>query len=156
MDGEEGRTHPELGAQMAHWLFDKKGGVDFWTTYPPIWYEFCLFHSRYYARQTEHPVSALALADKMAFVITPWWIFLPLARLSGTLKEYMHEAENTDESTESPRKWHKSLQDKTYKWMFNTFNQPHPMRGYYDSWENGNGKVPPVEAPEKGTVATVS
>ncbi len=156
MDGEEGRTHPELGANIAHWLFDKQGDVTYWSIYPPIWYEFCLFHSRYYAKKAEHPVSALALADKMAIVITPWWIFLPLAWLCGTLPEYRYNAESGGESTVNVRTWHKSFQDKTYKWLFNTFNQPHPMHGYYNSWENGNGKVSAVEAPEKGTVATVS
>jgi hypothetical protein len=29
------------------------------------------------------------LADKLAFVLTPAWLYIPMARLSGELQEYM-------------------------------------------------------------------
>jgi len=31
----------------------------------------------------------LCVADKLAFVLTPAWLYLPMARLSGELREYM-------------------------------------------------------------------
>jgi hypothetical protein len=31
----------------------------------------------------------LAAADKLAFVLTPWWLYLPMAHATGELAEYM-------------------------------------------------------------------
>jgi len=156
IDGEMGRTHPELGAQVIHWLFDKKARSDYCFVPPPLWYEFCLYHSRYYAKREDHPISALALADKMAFVIIPLWMFLFLSRLSGGIKEYARLYGKGGKLPNDLRVWIEEQQDRTWDWICRTLEQPHPMRGYYNSWENGNGKVPAVEAPEKGTVAAVS
>jgi hypothetical protein len=35
------------------------------------------------------PISRLCLADKLAFALTPAWLYLPMARWTGELQEYM-------------------------------------------------------------------
>ncbi len=135
IDGEEGKTHPELGAQIIHWLFDKKARSDYWFVPPPVWYEFCLYHSRYYAKNEDHPVSALALADKLGFVITPWWVFVPLAWMCGSLKEYHGLHKHKAWSSDSFKEWTKGAQAESWDWIYRTFDQPNPRKGYYDSWK---------------------
>lgn len=78
MDGPEGETHVELGANlMRRWFGDE-------------WGDFCLYHSRFYARQRGQPPSRLCLADKLVIAIEPWWLYLPRALLSGEVWEYVH------------------------------------------------------------------
>ena len=134
IDGKDGKAHPELGASIVHWLFDKKGESAWWAVYPPKWYEFCLYHSRHCAKKAEQPVSALALADKYAFVITPWWVFLPLAKLSGGLKEYLEIYRHIGAS--NLREWHERAREEAWNWVDRTLDQPVPgCSGYYTSWE---------------------
>jgi hypothetical protein len=78
MDGIEGQRHPELGGQIMSWLFGKE------------WGEFTRFHSRYYARLENKPVSPLMAADKLAAFYTPAWLYVPMATLSGEIYEYMN------------------------------------------------------------------
>ena len=78
MDGLSGERHPERGARLMHVLFGAQ------------WGKFTLFHSRSYAKADGRPVSQLCLADKLATAITPAWLYLPLACLTGELAEYMH------------------------------------------------------------------
>lgn len=96
MDGSEGEKHPEYGAEIMGDLFG------------PEWFDFVLFHSRYYVRRfrdrdtpyfyrtpydeewrDEPAPSRLCCADKLAIALTPAWIYLPMARLSGELDEYL-------------------------------------------------------------------
>jgi hypothetical protein len=113
MDGPEGETHVELGARIMNQLFD--GGISL-TEYTqddvsgsegwiPVvfagdrwyyrerrlgkWHDLCLYHSRFYAKRDGRPFSRLCVADKLAIVLTPAWLYLPMARLSGELAEYM-------------------------------------------------------------------
>lgn len=46
-------------------------------------------HSRYWSQRLGLPVSRLCLADKLAFAITPAWLYIPMARWTGELAEYM-------------------------------------------------------------------
>lgn len=55
------------------------------------WYEFTLYHSRYYAKRKDAKPSKLCYADKLAFVITPQWLYLPMAQWTGEIEEYMKE-----------------------------------------------------------------
>ena len=55
----------------------------------PEWRDFTLCHSRHWAERAGKSYSNLCLADKLAFVLTPAWLYLPMARLSGELREYM-------------------------------------------------------------------
>lgn len=98
IDGKEGETHPELGARIMHRLFDKKGEIvnigrnqtikrADWTN----WYDFTLYHSRFYAKANNAPISKLCIADKYAICIDPWWFYLIRATLSGEIKEYLQQ-----------------------------------------------------------------
>lgn len=76
MDGTEGEQHPELGGRIMTRLFG------------PEWGDFTLCHSRHYARLKERNFSQLCVADKLASVLYPKWMYIALARASGEMKEY--------------------------------------------------------------------
>jgi len=77
MEGFEGQQHVVLGGRIMGRLFG------------PKWQDFTLCHSRHWAERVGKSYSKLCLADKLAFVLTPAWLYLPMARLSGELREYM-------------------------------------------------------------------
>ena len=97
MDDEEGEKHVELGAAIMGWLFDRHmGWSDLLFQYPSMsnkWHDFCLYHSRFYAKQAGKPFSRLCVADKLSFAMTPRWLYLPMANWSGEIHEYMKLAE---------------------------------------------------------------
>lgn len=119
MDGPEGETHPELGARIMRRLFGEP------------WGEFVLTHSRYYAKQLGREPSALCLADKWVFLLEPAWLYLPRARWSGELEEYLdvaqHRAASTDTMmndeerrgmlTRDPQVWHRSVRAYMTRWI---------------------------------------
>ena len=120
MDGPEGEGHPRLGAQILGELF---GGP---------WYCFALYHSRYFAKREGMRVSALCLADKQAIVCEPSWLYLPRARASGELAEFMAVARRrsaawkpTDAMNEAearavhegPRRWHWGVKSYMRRWI---------------------------------------
>lgn len=75
------------------------------------------------------PVSRLCLADKLAFAIMPAWLYIPMARWTGELAEYMERSRErqadcdfTDEElafiqSSDPRKWLRGLQADTLRWV---------------------------------------
>ena len=67
MDGTEGEEHVHLGAKIMGLLFG-----DWWA-------DFTLRHSRYWAKRNGVSVSKLCYADKLAFAMTPGWLYLPMA-----------------------------------------------------------------------------
>ena len=77
MDGPEGEEHVVLGARIMGSLFG------------PAWKDECLRHSRYWSRRMGLPINRLCLADKLAFALTPAWLYLPMAGWTGELQEYM-------------------------------------------------------------------
>ena len=77
MEGSEGQQHVVLGGRIMGWFCG------------PEWRDFVLGHSRHWAETAGKRYSKLCLADKLAFVLTPAWLYLPMARLSGELREYM-------------------------------------------------------------------
>ena len=77
MDGKEGEQHPYWGACVMGALFGKK------------WFDFVLYHSRFLAKQNGAQFSRLCVADKLAIVLTPCWLYLPMAKATGEIKEYM-------------------------------------------------------------------
>ena len=118
MEGPIGETHVELGARIMQALFG------------PSWGEFCRRHSRYYARSRSLPISRLCVADKLAFVLTPAWLYLPLARGSGELTEYMSRAkerqagnghftpeEAAQLSSADAKVWLHGLKNYTLRWV---------------------------------------
>jgi hypothetical protein len=93
MDGPEGETHPEVGAAFMR------------EHYGNAWGDFCLYHSRFYAKRDGAQPSALCMADKVAFLKYPDWLIIALVRLSGEGKEYManHSRDNADPVGARPR-----------------------------------------------------
>jgi hypothetical protein len=77
MDGTEGEQHPTFGAKIMLSLFGRE------------WHDFTLLHSRYFAKRLGKQPSRLCIADKLAIVLTPAWLYLPMVRLTGEVKEYM-------------------------------------------------------------------
>ncbi len=110
MDGPEGEEHPILGARIVEYLFDYwddcrpfriRGG---WITklistifdrlfgaFPEelSWYHFTLYHSRFLSKKNHAQFSRLCVADKFVIAITPRWLYLIQANLTGEIKEYM-------------------------------------------------------------------
>ena len=80
MDGSEGEEHVHLGAKIMGLLFGDS------------WADFTLRHSRYWAKKHGVRVSRLCYADKLAFAITPGWLYLPMACATGELAEYMQKS----------------------------------------------------------------
>jgi hypothetical protein len=74
MEGCEGQQHVVLGGRIMDWLFG------------PEWRDFVLCHSRHWAQSVGKKYSKLCLADKLAFVLTPAWLYLPMAWLTGELQ----------------------------------------------------------------------
>jgi hypothetical protein len=118
VEGPIGETHVELGARIMQALFGAS------------WGNFCRRHSRYYARSRGLRISRLCVADKLAFVLTPPWLYLPMARASGELAEYMERSKERQAGSEyftpeesvlltstNPRDWLKGLQSYTYRWV---------------------------------------
>lgn len=127
MDGPEGETHPLLGANIVRKLFGD------------TWGDFCLYHSRFYAKRNGRRFSKLCVADKMAIVVTPTWLYIPMVRATGELGEYMamdreskyHEM-GFDHS--SPTAWHKSVKRYIHAWVLQ-----HQAADIEDQWISGNG-----------------
>jgi len=123
MDGLEGEQHPRVGAHLMGW-FDVLDELAWFHEPRDHWYRFALLHSRFFAKRMNLPPSRLCYADKMAIVVTPWWIYLPLARLSGELDEYMTRGRNPrgkyaeeGQTSTSPREWHRQMQDFVSGWI---------------------------------------
>jgi len=75
-------------------------------------------------------VSRLCLADKLAFAITPGWLYIPMARWTGELAEYMQRSkerqsgdpgftpeEMTLLKSGDPYMWLHGLQSYTLRWV---------------------------------------
>jgi hypothetical protein len=117
MDGLEGEQHVALGGRIMGSIFG------------PEWGDFTLCHSRHWAKRVGKRYSKLCLADKLAFVLTPPWLYLPMARWSGELHEYMRMASSrqlygniTDFElslldSRKPRVWLEGLQAYTRRWV---------------------------------------
>ncbi len=118
MDGCEGEEHVHLGAKITGLLFGQS------------WADFTLRHSRYWSRKHGVTVSRLCYADKLAFAMTPGWLYLPMARATGELAEYMeksrdrqagagafNERERAQIESGDPARWLEGLQSYTKRWV---------------------------------------
>jgi hypothetical protein len=86
IDGQEGRLHPERGAQIGCWVARRIGA--YWPTVQSL----ILGHSREYAKRHGVCVSALCWPDKYSIVYEPSWFYLLRAKLSGELTEFRANA----------------------------------------------------------------
>jgi hypothetical protein len=92
------------------------------------WYNFCLYHSRFFSKRACAPYSALCPADKLAVALESWWLYLPRVVASGEVVEYMRLAdtrrpENTKYSSmglniSSRRAWFRSMTAYLRRWAF--------------------------------------
>jgi len=118
MDGADGETHVELGARLMTALFGESWGA------------FTAAHSRYWAKRNGRQFSRLCVADKLAFVLTPDWLYVPMARATGELSEYMLRAkerqagceyftdvESAQLNSPKPREWLRGLKSYTSRWV---------------------------------------
>lgn len=137
MDGPEGERHVEWGARVMTHLFDGKPSRDFEFVILNAggqrcaigpWGQLCLFHSRFYARRYGFPFSRLCVADKLSFCLTPSWLYLPMARWSGEIYEYMELAKARTEagepkyasiklSTDSQHRWWLDVNEYLRRWV---------------------------------------
>jgi hypothetical protein len=119
MDGLEGETHVELGARIMGRLFDRDAfGAGDATRYR--WHDFSLYHSRFYAKKAGAPFSRLCVADKLSICLTPEWLYLSLARLSGEIHEYMSRVDTKYSRMGIDRsdyvKWRRSMCEYIERW----------------------------------------
>lgn len=140
MDGEEGETHPLLGARIMGTLFDRMKSFPLVKAGPPGWLEaehfvgewgkFTLLHSRYLAKSLGLQPSRLCIADKLALAITPAWLYLPMVRATGELEEYLDRAhrraasneqlsgaERTAVTSNTPEVWFAGVQAYMHRWV---------------------------------------
>lgn len=166
MDGPEGETHVELGAKIMHifdgydycffdYAVDYLGSIqkEGWHVVDVIpinqgyinvmyqkrktyWRDFCLFHSRYYAKKNNAAPSKLCFADKLSFCVTPRWLYLPMVNATGEIYEYLRNAKNAETNhwkpVEGQKIWHNQLCDYMTKWV-----EEH-KDGKADTWTNSN------------------
>ena len=118
MDGPSGEEHVVLGARIMGRLFGA------------AWADECLRHSRYWSQRMGLPISRLCLADKLAFAMTPAWLYIPMASWTGELAEYMDRSKErqagdrgfTNEeltliNSGVARDWLQGLQSYTLRWV---------------------------------------
>jgi hypothetical protein len=118
MDGVDGESHVLLGGRIMGFFFGES------------WQSFTVRHSRYWAKRMGLPVSRLCAADKLAFVLMPPWLYLPMTRATGELSEYMQRSaerqaggeqftpeESAMLSSPDPRIWLEGLQSYTRRWV---------------------------------------
>ena len=116
MDGPEGEAHVEFGARIMGALFGSR------------WADFARYHSRFYAKRDGRHFSRLCVADKLAIALTPAWVYLPMARATGEIREYMALAETRNlvggpakyagmnVQAEHQDQWYANVQDYVRRW----------------------------------------
>jgi len=105
LDGPEGEQHPHWAANVMSRLFGDE------------WGDLCRYHSRFLAKRDRKSCSRLCAADKLAIALCPAWLYLPLARLSGELGEYMQgKGARTPAGERSPRVWYRDIQGYCRAW----------------------------------------
>jgi len=140
MDGDEGETHPEMGADIMCWLFDfpKALFVDTGKLSNDQllkWTLFTKYHSRFLAKKEGAKPSRLCFADKLSICLEPSWLYLPRVNWSGEIHEYMSQAKNGDGkyksmdiSTINQKRWFADVCNYLERWV-----EEH-KDGREDSW----------------------
>jgi len=116
MDGPEGELHPYWGAFLMGFLFGKD------------WFEFTLYHSRFLAKKNDANYSRLCVADKLAIVLTPAWLYLIMTNWTKEIDEYMKMSIMKEDispenfafmkiRTESQKIWYKDVKEYCLKWV---------------------------------------
>lgn len=96
MDGEEGQSHPEFGADIAARIVFRVArlwmGFEYAADLSNTTHSLSLYHSTHYVQKFGVKVSALYLPDKMSVLFEPKWFYLLRGRLSGEIAEYVTNA----------------------------------------------------------------
>lgn len=100
MDGPEGESHVLLGARIM--------GV-----FGNDWADLCELHSRHWSAKHGYPPSKLCWADKLACAMTPPWVYVPLALLSGEIHEYRKRNEERENGAYG---WTSDEDDSIWMW----------------------------------------
>lgn len=133
MDGEEGEAHVFFGAGLFATIMAPLTRFrpfcfrfSSWDRYKK-WYCFSFYHSRAMAKKYDTLVSALGVADKYVIVITPWWLYVPLTRWTGEIREYQKTKKHQEEtgiliihsqpSIEEDRAWYHGVQSFMRTWV---------------------------------------
>lgn len=109
IDGKEGETHPEGGAIIASKIFKD-----------PLYYDLCLYHSRFLAFSRNRRPSKLCAADKLGVTLYPTWLWYVLVRLSGELAEYQSNPKYVADKwlkTQDPRGWFRLYKKTVPEWI---------------------------------------
>lgn len=154
MDDEKGEWHPLWAARVMHRLFDRpirykfgRGRWEFtyydengratrgWEQDEPdswdlelttwVWYYEILLHSRFLSKQLNRKPSRLCYADKLAIALTPWWLYLPMVRATGEIKEYQRAVKHVEDigfafkgnSWHEDREWFRLLQSRMVEFV---------------------------------------
>ena len=80
-----------------------------------------MYHSRFLAKKNGAQYSKLCVADKLAIALTPAWLYLPMVRATGEIKEYMKDAERNSggsvKVTNSELVWYLAVQEYVREWV---------------------------------------
>jgi hypothetical protein len=107
MDGPEGESHPRVAAV---WM----------ARYGKVWHDFCLYHSRFYAKRDGAPVSPLCYADKVAFLKYPTWLLVALCSMTGETEEYLRNYARDNPGSPPYRdlwSWAEGVKEWVAKWV---------------------------------------
>lgn len=136
LDGPEGEQHPEWGARVMERWFDRDwrfrlrprrigrlcdmiwGDIKDKPYNAGTWYAFVRYHSRFLAKADGKRYSALCVADKLAIVLYPRWLFLWLVSATGEVEEYMKTALRRGEhpTAESRERWYRGMTRYVRDW----------------------------------------
>ena len=146
MDGPEGEEHPKLGASILYrvqvwwgflqqpvfyrkhmkhrkdvrWWQLQRRLLQEWTGANVAWGKMVLYHSRFLSKKNGVQPSRLCIADKLAICLTPWWLYLPMARATGEIHEYMALAEATNDGLvhgNDQKRWFLGVQKYVREWV---------------------------------------
>lgn len=121
MEGEYGKDHPYLGAEIAQHLLDNRHWTRsetyrnwYWESSGNWYYYLCLCHSRTLAAELKMPPSKLCWADKLCVKFDPWWFYLFRVWLSGEKDEYRREADAAGlfPLSKSDREWYEWARER--------------------------------------------
>lgn len=125
MDGPEGRSHPELGADIAAELVylwrELRGHPEEVCDSGYLWaWHLTINHSTHSANARGQHTSMLYLADKASILCEYRWFYLLRARLSGELTEYIANSPIEAEITcvNQPRCWFRYYSDRVRQQVF--------------------------------------
>jgi len=96
------------------------------------WRDFTMYHSSYYAKKNGATPSKLCFADKLAFCVTPKWMYIIMTSWTGEILEYMKQNQIFKSKSGN---WEPTLIDKLF-WY-------ESVDMYCDNWvaEHKDGKV---------------